>query len=277
MATRHLILFLILPLTLLTACESEYPDGLWTAVKVDKDHWEVTGAGADITVRLLNYSSWWIDAAYEDKEDYDHYIRPPEGSDPLTLDGGWFYAKASKYPDSPRLEVWIGANEGSLERDAYIEMSCGDVGKTIHIHQGTQDGGVIVEWAFSGWDDVYNDLKEPLTIRTLYDEDPDNAWNQDSQPHSIEPGRSVRLDVGCYLPGESVREHPFALLTLSDGREVLLKQQGYEVWNKAFYDNYSEETIRERVNMGGVWTNHIYTTRIYSITPDLINLWETAD
>lgn len=274
---RSLILLLFIPLVLLTACVTEAPNGLWTSVKVDKDSWEVTGAGADITVQLLNYSSWWINVAYEDKEDYEHYIRPSEDSEPLTVDGRWFYAKASKYPDSPRLEVWVGANEGSRERDAYIEMSCGDVGKTIHIHQGTQDGGVDVEWAYSGWDDVFNDLKEPLTIRTLYEEDPDNTWNQDSQPHRIEPGQSVRLNVGCYLPGESVREHPFTLLTLSDGREILFKQQGYEVWNKAFYDNYSEETIRERVNMGGIWTNHIYTTRIYRVTPDHITLWETAD
>jgi hypothetical protein len=124
---------------LLNSCVTEEPNGKWYAMKVNKDSWSVSGAGADITVELLNYPSWWIEDAYIDKEDYDNYIWPSSSGDKYEsdiLDGGWFYATVPHDGNGPRLEVWVGANEGSQERETHIVMSCGDVSKTIHIHQG---------------------------------------------------------------------------------------------------------------------------------------------
>lgn len=271
------LILLSMSLMLLPGCatETEDPVGKWEAVKVNRDSWAVTGAGEDITVKLLNYSSWWIGAAYEDPGDYDNYVWPSLSSEQYAadiLDGGWFYARVPHDGNAPRLEIWVGANESGTERDAYIDMSCGDVGKTIHVHQKMQEGHVIVEWARSGWDDVVSDLPDPVTVLTLYTEDPDDPWNEGATPHEIAPGGSVRLDVGAFIPGESIRERPFMQLTLSDGREFMLSQSGEEEWNRIFYDSFTEETVRERVDAGGIWTNHIYTTRVYRITPQLVAL-----
>ena len=99
-------------------------------------------AGEEIIVELLNYSMWWIDCAYEEKGNYDNYLWPSSSSeqyDDDILDGRWFYAKVPHDGKGPRLEVRVSINEGSKERDAFISMSCGDVGKTIHIHQAVQN------------------------------------------------------------------------------------------------------------------------------------------
>ena len=273
-------ILIVLALIGINSCIKEEPNGKWHPVKVDEDSWNVTGAGADIVVELLNYSSWWIDCAYGEKDDYDHYIWPSSSNeryDSDILDGGWLYAQVPHDEGKPRLEVWVGANEGGEERDAYIQMSCGDVGKTIHIHQGAQNGFVIRELVYSGWDDVFNDLKEPVTIQTLYNEDPEYYGNKYSKSHIIEPGSSVRLVNGSFVPGESIREHNITLITLADGRQMKFLRDGNEAWNRAFLDSYTEETFRERVEVEGIWTNHIYTTRVYRINQDIVTLWGNGD
>lgn len=135
---------------------------------------------------------------------------------------------------------------------------------------------VIVEWAYEGWDDVYNELDQPVTITPLYTREEGN-WGVNPTPHIILPGEYARLNAGSYLPGESIREHPCVDIVLDDGRKLELNADGYEPWNKRFFTNYSEEKVTEPVNVGGVSVNHTYFTRIYHIDAELITLWETAD
>ena len=255
---------------LFCGCEPENPDWSKNARQIDKDTWSVAGIGADITVDLSGQTGWRIDGGY--RSDLDKQM---EATSPSEFDFGWFYAWIPDNGDSQRMEIWVGVNDGAGKRDARIDLSCGTAKRTINIHQKDYDKWINIDWGSRGWDEVYNDLKEPVTIHTILSEDPDDYYYGYSKPHIIQPGESVILHAGDFMPGESVRECPITLITLSDGRQMRFTLFGPEIWNRAFMDSYTSEKIRERIKVDDIWVNSIYIIRTYRITPEIVTLWET--
>lgn len=131
---------------------------------------------------------------------------------------------------------------------------------------------VLVEWAYNGWDDVYNDLDEVVAFATCDDE------NDAPLFHYIEPGEYLRLNAGCFVPGESIREHDYVFILVSNYVFTdRLYANGDEPWNKHFFTNYTEEKITEQVNVAGFTLDHTYYTRKYHIDRELLDLYPTVD
>mgnify|MGYP002626830638 CR=1 FL=1 len=287
------LLSLLLVLISLVSCEDLFTtkDGDWPPIKVDKSRLSFTPEGGSETVTLKNYSSWWIygahEGAYQDENGawrYENYIYPtPENEDDLdawfSIDGGWYHASVPDRGRSKSLIVTVNANYSREERKAFIEMECGDAFTSISISQEASERNVdiIVEWAYEGWDDLYNKLEGPVTITTLYTKDA--SWEQDKNavPHEIAPGEYIRLNAGSFIHGESIREHPFLKVELPGGKTMLLASGGYEAWNKYFFDRYSERKVTENVDVGGTMVTHSFYTRVYWIDEELVKLWDTAD
>ena len=252
-------------------CEPENPDWSKNARQIDKDTWSVAGIGADITVDLSETPGWRIDGGY--RSDLDKQM---EASSPVELDCGWFYAWIPENGNSRQMEIWVGVNEGVGKREARIDLSCGTIKRTINIRQKDYDKWITIDWGSRGWDEVFNDLKEPVTIHTIHSEDPDDYMYRYNQQHVIQPGESVILHAGEFAPGSSVRECRITLITLSDGRQMRFTIEGPEIWNRAFLDSFTSEKVRERIKVDDIWVNSIYIIRTYRITPEIVSLWEAA-
>ena len=264
---NRLVIF-ISALVLFCGCDRDNPDWTKKARQTGRDTWSVSGIGADITVDLSGQAGWRIDGGY--RGDVDKYI---DATSPGELDCGWFYAWIPA--DGNRLEIWVGVNDGTTgERDARIDLSCGDQSRTVTLRQKDYRAVIVIDREYRGWDDVYNDLTEPVTILTLNTEDPESPYYRESEPHEIQPGESIRLYAGAMRRGESVREHAMTLITLSDGRQMRFEQGSPEAWSRAFYDSCISETVRERIKVSDCWVNNIYIIRVYRITPEIVALWE---
>lgn len=251
---------------MICGCDRDNPDWTKNARQTGRDAWSVSGIGADITVDLSGQAGWRLDGGY--RGDVDKYI---EAQSPGELDGHWFYAWIPA--GGNRLEIWVGVNDGTTgEREAHIDLSCSDESRTVTLRQKDYRAVITIDREYRGWDDVYNDLTEPVTIITLNTEDPESPYYHEPKPYEIQPGESVRLYAGEMRRGESVREHAITLITLSDGRQMRFEQGSPEAWSRAFYDSCISETVRERIKINDSWVNNIYVTRVYRITPEIVNL-----
>lgn len=135
------------------------------------------------------------------------------------------------------------------------------------------DVDVTVEWAYEGWDDLYNDLSQAVTVTALWSRTGGTAEDAAATPQKIAPGKYVRLKAGSFLHGESVREHPYLKVVLNDGTVMILEAEGEQSWNRSFYGGFSEEEVTQDENVGGRTVSHTFFTRIYRITDAIVRDW----
>ena len=113
----------------MTGCEEI--DGKQTPIKLDKSELTFPSAGGEQTVTAVNYRSWWISGAYEDKKyvdgvvEYVNYVYPTstDGQEYHTcdiLDGGWYYVVVPDKGESNRAVITVSENNTSNPRSATI-------------------------------------------------------------------------------------------------------------------------------------------------------------
>lgn len=131
--------------------------------------------------------------------------------------------------------------------------------------------GVIVEWASSGWSEVYNDTKELVTLTTSY--------YPGAQPRPltsvIKPGEAVKLNAGAYVPGVSIDECIKAIIKFSDNTQILCDRESDYAWSKRFFENVQQRKEVEVVELaGGKKVSHDLVVRTFHIDNTLKELWE---
>ena len=99
--------------------------------------------------------------------------------------------------------------------------------------------GVIIEWAYLGWSEVYNDLDATVTLVTTY---PDAHYSFETKEKTsvIEPGGYVKLEIGAFVSGVSIEESLSATIKLGDGTEILCTHGAEDPWSKRFYENFTQ-------------------------------------
>ncbi len=143
---KFLHLFLILTSAiLLTSCEEEV-DGKQRPIKLDRSELTFASTGGAQTATAVNYKSWWISGAYEDKQyvngtlEYINYVYPTstDGEEHYTndiLDGGWYYVVVPEKGDSNQVVITVNENKTAQPRSATIIMQNRNAFTNISIHQ----------------------------------------------------------------------------------------------------------------------------------------------
>ena len=135
--------------------------------------------------------------------------------------------------------------------------------------------GAIIEWAYSGWCEVYNDLDGTVTLVTTY---PDMLSSEKTTEKTsvIKPGECLKLEIGAYVPGVSIGESLAAAIKLSDGTEILCTRGADTPWSKFFYDNYTQRNEDEIVDFHGKKLRHSLLFVTYHIDQTLVDLWRAG-
>lgn len=135
--------------------------------------------------------------------------------------------------------------------------------------------GVIIEWAYRGWSEVYNDLGGTVTLLTTF---PD-ALNFDKtieKTSVIEPGGFVKLEIGAFVPGVSIEESLSATIKLSDGTEILCIRGADDPWSRRFYENFTQRNEDEIMDFDGKKLRHSWHYVTYHIDKTLVGLWQAG-
>lgn len=128
----------------MTGCEEI--DGKQTPIKLDKSELTFPSVSGEQTVTAVNYKSWWISGAYEDKKyvdgvvEYVNYVYPTstDGQEYHTcdiLDGGWYYVVVPDKGESNRAVITVSENNTSNPRSATIIMQNRNAFTNISIQQ----------------------------------------------------------------------------------------------------------------------------------------------
>ncbi|MBO4475765.1 MAG: BACON domain-containing protein [Bacteroidales bacterium] len=112
-------------------------DGNWPSIQLSQDAVEFPSQGGTATVTALNYKGWFICEGYENGEYvngkwyHTNYVVSESNNN---LDGGWYHATV---PDECHNQLVVTADENTTgkAREAYIEMSAGDVFAKVKISQ----------------------------------------------------------------------------------------------------------------------------------------------
>ena len=136
-----------------------------------------------------------------------------------------------------------------------------------------QELGVFFDWGIYGWSEVYNDLNETVTLVTTYPYrySPEEVNEKTSV---IKPGDFIKLEIGAFAPGVSIRESLTATIKLSDGTEILCTRGAEDPCSKLFYENYTERTEEEILDHEGKKFRHEWLYMTYRIDKALVDLWK---
>lgn len=131
--------------------------------------------------------------------------------------------------------------------------------------------GVIIEWARCGWSEVKNETGAPVKLTTSY------PGYQEDVTSVIMDGEMVKLDIGAYIPGVSIKESSRAIIHLADGTEIVCVQaEQLTPWAERFYTNYEKEETYEVIDFDGKKLRHNIVILTYHIDQTLIDLWKES-
>lgn len=117
----------------------EYIEGDWDPIEMDESVLTFDGFGGTQTTTVLNYNSVWLCYGCEyGATDYDGTILPNKYINPTengrVIDGSWYRVEIPEGREN-ELVVTVKENNTQVRRNAYIELSAGDVFSFIDIRQ----------------------------------------------------------------------------------------------------------------------------------------------
>ena len=138
--------------------------------------------------------------------------------------------------------------------------------------------GVLVEWSYSGWSEVFNETAGTVTMITSHYPYLFESNDQIAEiPSDIQPGEAVFRRIGCNLPGESIQESLSVTIRLNDGTEIVCTRGSTDSWSNRFYrDNVQMRQGYEVVEMQGKKVRHDINIKTYHIDNTLIDLWRSG-
>lgn len=150
-------------------------------------------------------------------------------------------------------------------------IGCGDYVQTEEDKIYTEEElGVIVEWIRGGWSEVKNETGETVTLVTSYP----FGYHEDVTSE-IPAGEAVKLDIGAAAPGTSIGESSYAVISLSNGDEIVcIQAETMTPWAERFYTNFEKEETYEVVDLDGKKLRHDLVILTYHIDQTLIDLWK---
>ena len=110
----------------LTTTSCVYEDGAWDPMKLSKKEFVFPAEGGTDSIKVKNYSSWWISSVFVNNNDYcDDYH---------STKADWVEIVV---PDDKRNWVFVTVCENTTDslRNAYLHMTAGDIFKSIPITQ----------------------------------------------------------------------------------------------------------------------------------------------
>ena len=125
---KKLIALSLIALSLTTtSCVSE--DGDWDPMKLSKKEFVFPAEGGTDSIKVNNYSSWWISYVFVNN---NHYC-----DDYHSTKADWVEIVV---PDNKRNWVYVTVSENTTDsiRKAYLVMTAGDIFKDIPITQNSK-------------------------------------------------------------------------------------------------------------------------------------------
>ncbi len=126
---KKLIALSLIALSLTTtSCVSE--EGDWDPMKLSKKEFVFPAEDGTDSIKVKNYSSWWIEYAHVDNY---YYFKNHTN----TIEADWMEIVV---PDDRRNWVYVTVSENTTDsiRKAYLEMTAGDIFKSIPITQNSK-------------------------------------------------------------------------------------------------------------------------------------------
>ena len=111
------------------SCTKESKDGDWDPMKLSKNEFVFPAEGGTDSIKVTNYSSWWIEHAYVDNNYYSDDFRSTKAD--------WMEIVV---PDDKRNWVYVTVGENTTDslRKANLVMTAGDIFKSIPITQNSK-------------------------------------------------------------------------------------------------------------------------------------------
>lgn len=146
--------------------------------------------------------------------------------------------------------------------------SCTKDNEMVYTLEEIRQMGIIVDLAYFGWSEVYNDTKEPVTLITSYPM-PDRHEPVSSV---IKPGDFVKLMHGVMLLGKSIDECNTASIILGDGTEILCSQKKDDNRSQYFFENFDQRVEPEITTVFDKKVRIDHIVKAYHINDDLIEI-----
>ena len=128
----------------------------------------------------------------------------------------------------------------------------------------------VIDWAYRGWSEVYNDLDETVTLVTTY---PDYSDRIAEKTYVIAPGDFVKMEIGAFVPGTSIGESLTATIKLADGTEILCTKGADNPWSKLFYETFEQRNEYEIMNFERKKFRHSWLYVTYHIDKSFVDTW----
>ena len=128
----------------------------------------------------------------------------------------------------------------------------------------------VIDWAYLGWSEVYNDLDKTVTLVTTY---PDYSGRIEEKTYVIEPGDFVKMEIGAFAPGTSIGESLTATIKLADGTEILCTKGADNPWSKLFYETFEQRNEYEIMNFERKKYRHSWLYVTYHIDKSFVDTW----
>ena len=135
--------------------------------------------------------------------------------------------------------------------------------------------GVEIDWAYSGWSEVYNEFDGTVTLVTTYP-DVHNLDKTIEESFVIEPGHFVKMEIGAFAPGRSISESLTATIKLSNGTEIICTNGADNPWSKHFYETYEQRNEDVIMDFDGKKFRHSWLYVTYHIDKSLVDIWLTG-
>ncbi len=112
-----------------TSCVCKTDDGDWDPMKLSKKEFVFPAEGGTDSIKVTNYSSWWISSVQIGKNYYC--------DDSHSTKADWMEIVV---PDDKRNWVYVTVGENTTDslRKAYLVMTAGDIFKDISITQNSK-------------------------------------------------------------------------------------------------------------------------------------------
>ena len=135
---KHWSIFLVLAAAFsFFSCDIDDPDGLWDPIKMDKSTVLINDKGGQDTIRLKNYSLWWLSDVKVRVNDTTEHRQPEYINDESafnTIDGDWYNIQIPQ-DNKKLLVVKCDENINHDYRELIITVTVGDAFNSIRVIQ----------------------------------------------------------------------------------------------------------------------------------------------
>ena len=124
--------------------------------------------------------------------------------------------------------------------------------------------GVIVDWAYFGWEEIHNDSSADITLTFPSDFYDSRFVTLD---YEIKSKEYITFEIGGTGPSLECLK---VTITLKDGTSRELKHGGDDEVSKAFFNNYVRSNVDKIVELDGKKVRRHLTLDKYYITEEMI-------